>query len=295
LSSASPYLQDAWVRWANRGALTRRDIELVLGGYHSKSRVLKGLRQKIQEHRRDDFAQLTTAREEAYQRWDERLGRLQEWTASAGTLTQTSDRLLSWRRTAQWLDRAHGISRRFAETLEQNIGMMEKRLHVLGSRLQQWLDRLSHKEAELQEIVNRHPNQTAGIMVSKARKGPYLDFLFLEREEEGRISLEFRKMSAGVRRELRRLSLPETWIAQKTMDFPAYFEIRKNQIFEPWRSLQQKLDHLSEETLHLGLTFEEGRKRLRGIYEIVQKMKIVESTFTAPRPFLHRLFNLKDD
>ena len=258
---------------------------------------MESLRQKIKEHRRDDLAQLSSAREQAHQRWDERLGRLREWTASTDTLNRTSNRLLSWRETAQWLDRAHGISRRFAGTLEQNIGMMETRLLALGERLHGWLGRLSLKETELQQTINRQTDKTADIMVSKARKGPYLDFLFQEREEEGRISLEFRKMSTQVRRELHRLSLPESWIAQKTMDFPAYFEIRKNQIFEPWRPLQQKLDHLSEETLHLGLAFEEGRKRLRGIYEIVQKMKIVEPAFTAPvrRPFLHRLFNLQDD
>lgn len=295
MSSPSPYLQESWVRWANRGTLTRRDIELLLGGFQAKSRVIEGLRQKIHEHRRDDLAQLTAAREEAYQRWDERLSRLREWGASADTLTRTSNRLASWKETAQWFDRAHAISRRFTGNLEQSIGKIEKRLLGLENRLQQWLGRLSLKEAELQEIVNRQTDQTTDLMVSKARKAPYLDFLFLEREEEGRISQEFRKISAEVRRALHRLSLPEAWIAQKTTNFQAYFEIRKNQIFEPWRPLQQKLDALSEETLHLGLAFEEGRKRLRRIYEMVQKMKIVESSFTAPRPLLHRLFNLKDD
>jgi DNA repair exonuclease SbcCD ATPase subunit len=273
----------------------RKDVEWLLGGFQTKSRVMESLRQKIQEHRRDDLAQLAAASVEADQRWEERLSRLPEWTASAQALSRESSRLLSWRNTVQWFDRAHAIGRQLAGTLERNIGNMEKRLGRLEGRLQEWQRRLSHKETELREMANRQADPTADLPVSAAHKGACLDFVFLEREEEGRISMEFKKMSSGVRWALHRLSLPEDWMARKTTDFPAYFEIRKNQISEPWHPLQQKLDELSEATLHLGLAFEEGRKRLRGIYEIVQKMKSVAPAFTPPRPLLHRLLNLQDD
>jgi hypothetical protein len=295
LSRASPYLQEAWVRWANRGALARRDIELVLGGFETKSRVLKGLCEKIREHRRDDFSQLTIAHEEAAKRWDERLVRLREWIASSENLSQTSNGLTAWRETAQWFDRAQVISRQFEEALERKIGSMGMRLIALRDRSSSWLDRLSVKEIELAEMINRQGDSTPGLFVSSGRKRTSLDFVFLEREEEGRISLEFRKMSADIRQALHRLSRPETWVLHKVTPYPAYVEIRKNQVFDQWRPLQRKLDALSEEALHLGLSFEEGRKRLRGIYEIVQKMKVVEPEFPASRPLLHRLFNLRNE
>jgi hypothetical protein len=172
---------------------------------------------------------------------------------------------------------------------------MEKRLVNVADRLKLWQNRLSVKAIELTGMMNRQVEGSAGLLVSSAQRSKNLDFVFIEREEEGRLSIEFKKISADIRQSLNRLSRPETWELEQAKFFPAYAEIRKNQVFEPWRPLQQKLDTLSEETLHMGLLFEEGRQRLRGIYETVQKMKIVEPALTAPRPFLHRLFNLTDD
>jgi hypothetical protein len=295
LSSASPYLQDAWVRWANRGSLMRRDVELVLSGFESKTRVLGGLRAKIQEHRRDDFAQLMRAHDEEGQRWDERLVRLGEWINTSENLLQSSKVLVEWNETAAWFDRAQQISTQFGDALERKIEAIEKGTALLGDRVRQWLNRLAAQEIAFAELKNRQGNPVDGLMVPAGRKSASLDFVYLEREEEGRLSLEFKRIREDIRLALHRLSRPETWVRQKETAFPAYVEIRKNQVFDLWRPQQKKLDTLSEDTLHLALTFEEGRKRLRGIYETIQKMKVLEPSPTTSKPLLHRLFNLKDD
>jgi len=275
--------------------LTRRDVEMALEGIRTKGLFLDGLRKKISEHRRDDRAQLEMARQDAWKLWDERLARLEEWMASAEALRQTSSGFLAWKNTVLWFDRAQDISQRFAPALEGRIARMETKLAILGEGLRRWSERLVQKEEELRVFLDRQADKGAEILMSSARKRPHLDFVYLEREEEGRLAIELRSLSAGIRRALERLARSETWLEQKAHFNPAHFEIHRNQIIAAWRSLQPRLDAISEGTLVQGLAFEEGRKRLRGIYEVVQRMRVIAEAPSSRRPFLYRLFNIQDD
>jgi hypothetical protein len=275
--------------------LVRRDAEMALEGLHTKGLFLEGLQKKISEHRRDDRAQLTSARQDAWKLWDERLARLEEWMASAGALNRSSKGVLAWRDTALWFDRAQDIAQRFTAVFEARIARMEAKLDGLTEGLRRWSERLAKKEGELREFLDRQTDKGAEILMSSARKRPHLDFVYLEREEEGRLAVELKGLSAGIRRGLERLARPETWIEQKANSNPAHFEIRRNQIIAAWRPLQPRLDAISEGALVQGLTFEEGRRRLRRLYEIVQRMRVIPDAPPHRRPFLHRLFNLQDE
>jgi hypothetical protein len=273
----------------------RSDTTMALNGFYTKSRFLSDLLEKIHEHRRDDLNQLAASRQETGVRWDERLGRLAQWTASAETLHPASLRLVAWRETAQWFNRAETVSRRFVTLFPRKLERLETRLSRVGDRVRHWSARLSLKEIELREFIDRQLDPS-GIPVPASRKEAYLDFAFLEREEEGQISSELKNLSAGVRRALGRLGRPEAWLEQKALIHPAYFEIRKNQILEAWRPLQNRVDAVSEEALHLGLAFEEGRKCLRGIYEMIQRLRAIpDAPVSDRRPFFLRLFNIQDD
>jgi len=268
---------------------------MALEGFHTKGLFLEGLRKKIREHRQDDRAQLAAARQDAWKLWDERLARLEEWMASAEALRHTSGGLFTWKETTLWFERAQDIAQRFAPAFEGRIARMEKKLAALGEGLRRWAERLARKEGELREFLNRQADKGAEILMSSARKRPHLDFVYLEREEEGRLAIELRSLSAAIRRALERLARSETSINQKTSFNPAHFEIRRNQLVAAWRPLQPRLDAISEGALVQGLAFEEGRKRLRGIYEIVQRIRVIPDAPAPRRPFLYRLFNIQDD
>lgn len=268
---------------------------MVLDGCYAKSRLLEGLREQISRHRREDLEQLTVDRQEAWARWDERLARLGDWTGAAEVLKQTSQTLLAWRDSARWFDRAQIVGRRYSARLELKTARLETQLLETISRLKRWQDRLLAKEIELREFIERQAVKTAEIVVSSARKRPHLDFVFNEREEEGRLAIGLRDIRREASRALARLSAGERWAGKKADANPAYFEIPKRQILEAWSQVQERLAGISEASVNQGLAFEEGRQRLRWVYETVQRMRALPDAPAAPRPFLHRLFNFQDE
>jgi len=289
----SAYLKTSLARFNDRGALIRRDVELMLEGLRVKGRFLDELCQKIRRHREEDFAPLREARREAWASWDERLKRVEEWMGSTADLHRSATMLRAWRDSALGFDRAYALSRKYTASLEQKAAKFENKLHALGERLRDWTSRLGTKEAELREFVERQAVKDTEILVSKARKRPYLDFVFNEREEEGRISLELKKLRTTANRVLERIASAEKWAAQKAESNPDQFEAKKTYLVESWRPFHGRFTALREAALNQALEFEEGRRRLRWIYEQVQRMRVVEESVPQRRPLLQRLFDSK--
>jgi hypothetical protein len=295
LPNPSPYLAAAQSRWADRGALVLQDVDILLEGLRLKGHLLDGLREKIQEHRRQDAEQLETAREEDWSRWKDRILRIEEWRASAAPLKQSSDILLAWKTNGRLFERADGISLRLHPVLTRRIDRLEGRLTDAAERTRQWSDRILVKELELREFMERKTDSFPEILVPAYFKRSFLDFLFAEREEEGQLAVELKNIGAETGRALMRLSRTAEKLSKRAEIHPAYFEIRKSQILETWRPAQQQLMQISQQTLSHGLVLEESRQRLRGIYEVVQRMKMVEVPPPRRWPLLHRLFNIRED
>ena len=218
LNSPSPYLEESWIRWADRGSLVRRDITMLLGGFAAKKQLLESLREKIEEHRRDDRQQLVTAREESWQRWDERLGRLAEWKSSLAPLHQSSKRLAAWRDSTLWFDRVQTVGQRLADGLGSAADRLEKKIDVLSEKMNAWSSRLMAKEMELRDYVGQRTG--TDLMISSARRAPYLDFLFHEREEEGLLARELKSIGGAAGRALKRLSRASPGRFKKPMPIP---------------------------------------------------------------------------
>lgn len=295
MPSPSLYLEASLARWSSCGSLARRDLELALEDLQVKLDTFKGLREVIRRHRHEDLGQLAAARQEARSRWEERLTRLEEWTASAEVLGQSSRRQCAWRDSALWFDRAQTISRRYGAMLEKKAVRLEKDLAALGERIQQWSDRLFLKQKELKEFAAREAFKGTEIFVSSARKRPYLDFVYAEREEEARLARQLKGARGSANHALARLARFETRAAQNADTSPAYFEIRKNQLLDGWRPVQRRFAKIREAALNQALAFEEGRPRLRGIYETIQRMRVIQETPPRRRPLLDRLFNLEPE
>src|SRR5579864_9405809 len=155
----------------------------MLEGLAVKGRFLEDLRQRVRRHRQDDFAQLAEARREVWGSWEERLKRLEQWMTNAAALGRSSADLRAWRDTALGFDRAQALSQKYGSVLESKAASLEKKLLKLAERMQHWADRLVLKEGDLRGFVERQAVKTAEILVSKARKQPYLDFVYVEREE----------------------------------------------------------------------------------------------------------------
>jgi hypothetical protein len=295
LPSPSPYFQASLSRFKARGALIRRDVEIMLEGIHGKSQFLGDLRRSVRQHREEDSAQLSEARLESWSSWEERLKRVKEWMASASQLASTSAKKRAWRDSALDFDRANNLSQKFASTLATKAAQIEKKLVELGDKRLSWSGRLGSKEIELREFVERQAVKTTEILVSKARKQPFLDFVYREREEEGRLATAFKNVRSSANRALERIARAETWASQKAETNPAIFEIRKNLLLEAWQPARQRLNGLRDAALQQALDFEEGRRRLRWMYDQVQQMRVVEESTPQRRPLLERLFSPSED
>jgi hypothetical protein len=290
LPSPSPYLQSTTARWKDRNALIRRDIEIMLEGLKPKGLLLDDLRQRVRKHRQEDIVQLKEARRESWASWEERLKRLEKWMAEGATLKNATANLIAWRQSALGFDRARELGQKYARTLEPKAVKMEKKLSELSERMKQWAERLRAMEVDLREFAERHADKTAEVLVSKARKRPYLDFVFIEREEEGRLALDFKSIRATANRALERIARADQWVADRAAANPAHFEERKSSLLETWRPFYKRFSELREAVLHQAIDFEESRKRLRWIYDQVQRMRIVQDSIPARRPLLERLF-----
>jgi hypothetical protein len=289
------YLEDSLVRWVDRGTLIRRDAQLMLEGLEGKGRLLEELRERIKEHRRDDISQLTNARRETQLQWDERLKRLEGWIASGAEVGQNSGRLHAWKNSALWFDHARKIGERYGLALEPKAARLEKQLLELAEKVRLWSDRLLLKEADVRGFVERETVKGMEVLISSARKRPYLDFVYAEREEEARLAGEFKRLRGAANHALERFTRADKWASQKVLANPAYFEIRKNQILDLWSPIQRRIQQIREGTLNQALAFEEGRRRLRWFYDAVQRMRVVHETAPRRKPLLERLFKPQED
>lgn len=290
MPSPSPYLEATLSRWKDRNALVRRDIEIMLEGLNIKGELLSDLRQRVHRHRLDDIEQLREARRQNWTSWDERLKRMEKWMASGARIQNGVANVVAWRQSALGFDRARDLSKHYAALLESKALRLEAKRAMLADRTQQWAERLRVMEVDLKEFAERHASKTTEVLVSKARKQPYLDFVYLEREIEGKITLEFKDIRASVNRVLERLGRADQWVADRAAANPDHFEARKSTLLETWQPFHQKFGDIRENILHQALEFEEGRRRLRWIYEQVQRMRVVHESAPARRPFLERLF-----
>lgn len=290
MPNPSPYLADTLARWKDRNSLIRRDVEIMLEGLKVKGLLLDDLRQKVRKHRQEDIAQLEEARRESWTSWDERLKRLEKWMASGAKLKNAAANVVAWRQSALGFDRARELGLKYATSLERKAANIEKNLTELSERMKQWAERLRSKEADLREFAERHSLKTVEVLVSKARKQPYLDFVFSEREEEGRISMGFKDLRASANRALERITRADQWVADRAAANPSHFEERKSSLLGTWHPFHQRFSELREAVLQQALDFEEGRKRLRWIYEQVQRMRVVQESVPARRPLLERFF-----
>ena len=290
LPSPSPYLQATLSRWQDRNALIRRDVEIMLEGLKLKGLLLDDLRQTVRKHRQEDIAQLEEARRQSWPSWEARLRRLEKWMAAGAQLKNSAAIVVAWRQSALGFDRASGLGQKYARTMEHKAAKNEKKLSELSERMKQWAERLRAMEVDLREFDARHPDKAAEVLVSKARKRPYLDFVFAERDEEGRLALGFKGLRATANRALERIARADQWVADRAAANPEHFEARKNTLLETWRPFHRRFSDLRAAILLQALDFEEGRKRLRWIYDQVQRMRIVQDSFPVHRPLLERLF-----
>ncbi len=290
LPGPSPYLEPTLSRWKDRNALIRRDVAIMLEGLKPKGFLLDELRQRVRKHRLEDIAQLKEARRENWASWDERLKRLEEWMAAGAGIKNSTANLTAWRTSVLGFDRARDLSQKYAQALEYKAAKLGIKISELSERLNRWAGRLRAMEVDLREFAERHPDQSVEVLVSKARKKPYLDFVFAERDEEGRLAFDFKGLRATTNRALERMARADQWVTDRATASPEQFEARKNALLETWGPYHQRFSELRDAVLNQALDFEESRKRLRWIYDQVQRMRVVQDNIPVRRPLLERLF-----
>ena len=208
----------------------RRDVEMMLDGIEVKSHFLETMRIRVARNRQEDLEQLRDARRETWDQWDERLKRVEEWMAQGAGLYNSSSQIQAWKISTSWFERGQAILERYSARLEKAAAPLEKSLVTLGEKMNEWSDRLVIKEADLRLFVEREEIKGMEVLVSAARKQPYLDFIYAERDEEARLAREFKNIRGAANHALERFSRAEKWSEERALVNPAHFESRKNNI-----------------------------------------------------------------
>lgn len=290
MPNPSSYLEATQKRFQDRAALIRQDIDFMLEGLSSKKQFLTDLRRQTLRHRQEDVAQLTEARRQVWASWEERLKRVEEWMLVAADLKRTSSSFVAWRESARGFERLQSIADRYKAGLERRAQELADDLLIVTQTMNAWDSRLRTQEADIRTFLDRQSIKTTEIMVSKARKQPYLDFVYGEREEEGRLALKMKTLRTTVNKTLERLSRAQTWVTEHAAQNPEQFGSRKDAFLETLHPFHKCFTDLRESALEQALGFEGGRQRLRWIYEQVQRMRVVQETPAERTPLLERLF-----
>ncbi len=290
LTAPSSYLQVSLARWSDRATLARRDVEMMMDGLEVKGHFIEGFRLKVLSRRKEDLVQLQDARREAWAQWDERLKRLGVWIGASTVLGQSSGRVLAWKDQVAWFDRAQNILARYAARLDQRAAALENQIVRLGEQTTEWCDRLILKESEASGVLRMEGIQSPEPMITSTRKRSFMEFVYAEREKEGELARHFKTIRGAANAVLDRLFRTQEWISRQTEINPAHFEIRRNQMQEFWNPLQKRFTQIREVALSQALLFEEGRTRLRAIYDMLQKARIIQDEPPSRRPLLERLF-----
>ena len=291
----SPYLETCVQRFADRQMLIRKDVDLLMDALRVKSRILEGLNKRVSDHRQEDATQFKSFQEESWSRWEERLKRLQNWQVQTAELGRISGRAEEIRKVLIFFDRAKQLSDRYASRLEVQADRLQKKLSILTTAVGAWTDRLALEEKELQDFVERQAKKGTEVLVSSARKRPHQEFVFTEREKEAELARIFKAIRVSSHHVLERSARLEKWANERALVQPAYFEIPRKQLVDVWQSIARRFCKIRDTTLEQALIFEEGRQRLRRLYDIVQKMRVVQETRPQPekkkKPLLQRLFH----
>lgn len=270
--------------------LLRRDAAIQLDGLSDKKQYLEALRGQFTQHRVEDIAQIKEARTPVWASWEERLRRLEEWLKEAAEIKRSSATLRSWKESAIGFERLKDITDNFSASLERRAKALEETISATMHRIQAWDGRLRAQEADLRSFLDRQAAKTTEIMVSKARKQPYLDFAFREREEEGQLSQRMKSIRSTANRMLDRLTKANAWVFAKAEQSPGYFESNKDEFMTGLAFQRTQFSELREKALTLALYFEEGRQRLRWIYEQIQRLRVVPDSPPVNKPLIERLF-----
>lgn len=295
MPTASPYLKSALTRWTDRQTTLRKDLEQALDHVAEKRIYLDDLMNQILRHRREDITHLSIARKDSESRWQEQLKRLEDWSNASSNIALRFERVLGWHTSTQWFERAVDLADSMRLRLFQRAERYDLRHVQLQESIESWLGRLALKEIELKQFKQHEAALGNDIFVSSSRKEPFMRFAIDERNEETRLGRDLRNLRDAANLVLHRLEEASSW-AEKRADYhPVSFEEYKNRIQESTLPTRERYAALRNRIMNSALLFEEGRKKLRWIYEIVQQMRVVPS-FTQPKRSLwDRLVNYEKE
>jgi len=295
LPTASPYLKVVLTRWTDRQSAVRKELEQAKDHVAEKRLYLDDLMNQILRHRQEDMTHLSIARQASDTQWQERLARLETWNTATQSLATRFERVEGWHKSAQWFERAMELAETLKQRLLQRASRYEIRHAALQESLESWLGRLTMKEIELHQFKQHEAALSGDIFVSSARKQPFVDFALAERQEESRLNRDLRLLREAANLYLNRLEEASSWAQQRADYHPVSFEHCKNQIQDTTRDTRERYAALRNRIMNSALLFEEGRKRLRWIYDTVQLMRVVPTLNKAKRSFWDRLLNYESE
>src|SRR5688500_7840921 len=112
-------------------------------------------------------------------------------------------------------------------------------------------------------FMERQAAKDSAFMVSKARRQPYLAFIYRERLDDGLIALRLKTLRSSINRSLERLARSQKWVSAQADANPEQFDTQHEIFVRRIRPFEKVFSEIRENVLELALSFEGGRQRLR--------------------------------
>lgn len=279
---ASPFLNQALTLWTERRRPIRRDIEqrddglaVALAELHDRWNQMRSFRRE----RWETFEQSDRLSETL---WGERLSRIEDWQRTLKRLQDQCAEIDGTVSSMQWFDRAQDLGKRLAANLGTRIARHENAHTQLHEQLEQWLSALTAKEMELKELKQKAEDHAGPFLVSRGRKQPELDSLVENSIRDADLGSQLQNLRKAVAISLGRLYRASRQIESRARVNEAFFEIRRKQIAEDLKDIQNQYFGLREKVLADALLYESCRRKLRWVKEAVNALRCIEDVYKAP-------------
>ncbi len=285
----SPFLSKLITEWTGTRKLSASDISEQIDDLLIQVRQLDDQWKTKADSHRKALQELEQSQKGSDERWLERLRRIEGWLVQIRALEERYGFVAATVAGIRWFERARTLAERLTLQFVRRAALLEEGEARHHGDLQQWVERLSVKEAELKVFKEKADSYPGPFLVSRARKQPEALFVNENARYDAEVSLLHQSLRKTVSLYLGRLYRSAKQVEERSKVNPALFEGPRKQIMENLKPTQDQSFALREKVLADALLYESCRRKLRWIKQTVSSIRCIEEVYKAPEPFWKRV------
>lgn len=276
VSAASPFLEDALVRWELRGTSLQKEIRFQKELLQPLTLAVHGNRLALRERRRGDLREMIRNFEETQARWNERLERIQGWKTSVTQLQQEEQHLRGLIGSSVWLEKVRRLQDRFLSRFVQRAERLDEQQQAFQSTLDAWRAVLEERATTLEDLAQKQELSLQQIYVSRARKQPELDFIREQDAMDEALGSGLKLMRSSLRMHMDRLQKAFGVVEQQASGSEIFYELHKQEVLSGLKSTYQALEERRQRILEDALLYESCRHLLKRLKEFIRGLQCLE-------------------